>query len=198
MKYVAEFESLVSEYFGAPYGIAVDCCTHGIELCLRLRNDDYVSCPNHTYLSIPMTFEKLNLNWNFKNKQWEEFYLIDNTNIIDAAVLLRENSYISGTFMVLSFQFKKHLNLSRGGMILTDDWNSVKKLKAMRYDGREYESPWVEQNIKTFGYHYYMTPETAEVGINKFYEIKDVVPKKWSWRDYPNISKMEVFHEKFK
>jgi dTDP-4-amino-4,6-dideoxygalactose transaminase len=198
MKVVSEFESLVSEYFGAPYGIAVDCCTHGIELCLRLRDDDYVSCPTHTYLSVPMTFEKLNLNWNFKNKNWEEFYLIDNTNIIDAAVLWRENSYISGSFMVLSFQFKKHLNLGRGGMILTDDWKSVKKLKAMRYDGREYDTPWADQNIKTFGYHYYMTPEIAQLGIEKFEDVKNKPSKLWSWEDYPDLKNMEVFNEKFK
>ena len=32
---INKFESKVAKYFGAKYGIAVDCCTHGIELCLR-------------------------------------------------------------------------------------------------------------------------------------------------------------------
>ena len=32
---VAEFENKIAEYFGAKHAIAVDSCTHGIELCLR-------------------------------------------------------------------------------------------------------------------------------------------------------------------
>ena len=32
-----EFEKTIAEYYGAPYGVAVDCCTHGMELCLRLK-----------------------------------------------------------------------------------------------------------------------------------------------------------------
>ena len=35
----------------------------------------------------------------------------------------------------------------------------------MTYDGRVPNIPWREQNIKSIGYHYYMTPETAEVGF---------------------------------
>ena len=34
-KIVKDFENEVANWFGAPYGVAVDCCTHGIELCLR-------------------------------------------------------------------------------------------------------------------------------------------------------------------
>ena len=37
-KVVSDFENEVSKWFGAPYGVAVDCCTHGIELCLRQQN----------------------------------------------------------------------------------------------------------------------------------------------------------------
>ena len=32
---VKKFEDKIAEFFGAPFGVAVDCCTHGIELCLR-------------------------------------------------------------------------------------------------------------------------------------------------------------------
>ena len=34
---VAEFEEKVADFFGAPYAVAVDCCTHAIELCLRYK-----------------------------------------------------------------------------------------------------------------------------------------------------------------
>jgi dTDP-4-amino-4,6-dideoxygalactose transaminase len=71
MNPILELEQRVSDFFGSPYAVAVDCCTHGIELCLRLLNEgdtkfDYqYTCPKWTYLSVPMTFEKLNLEWNF-------------------------------------------------------------------------------------------------------------------------------------
>jgi len=33
---VTLFENKVAEWFNAPYGVAVDCCTHGLELCLSI------------------------------------------------------------------------------------------------------------------------------------------------------------------
>lgn len=35
---VTEFENQVAEFFGAPYAVAVDACTHGVELSLRYTN----------------------------------------------------------------------------------------------------------------------------------------------------------------
>ena len=31
-----EFEQALADYTGAPYAVATDCCTHAIELCLRM------------------------------------------------------------------------------------------------------------------------------------------------------------------
>lgn len=194
MKFIEEFENLIAGYFNTPYAIAVDCCTHAIELCLRYTKPNYVSSPKHTYLSVPMTFEKLSLDWEFVDDYWTGYYHIRGTNIIDAATLWKQNSYMNGHFMCVSFQFKKHLKLGRGGMILLDDLTAYKQLSKMRYDGRENNLPWAEQDIDTFGYHYYMTPETAELGIKKFHEVKDVPAKLWSYQDYPDISKMKVFN----
>jgi len=190
---VSKFEELIAGYFGAPYAVAVDCCTHAIELCLRHLKSSNVSCPAHTYLSVPMTFQKLNLNWKFHEELWKDYYFIRGTPIVDAAVLWKENSYISGTFMCISFQFKKHLNLGRGGIILLDDHDSYISLKKMRYDGRTDNTVWAEQDVETFGYHYYMTPETAQQGIEKFHHVKDNESKAWSYENYPDLRKMTVF-----
>lgn len=190
-----KFESIVADYFGSPRAVAVDCCTHAIELCLRHKKVFSATCPTHTYISVPFTLEKLKINWRFESKKWQEYYFLGNTNIIDAAVLWREDSYIPGTLMCLSFQFKKHLNLGRGGMILVDDEEDYQALKKMRYDGRVDNIPWAEQNIDTIGYHYYMTPETAALGIEKFNLVKNLQPKKWSWENYPDLSEMKVFHD---
>ena len=116
-KVVSDFENKVAQWFGAPYGVSVDCCTHGIELCLRQQNIKSITIPKRTYISIPFLANKLGIELKWKNENWEEYYNIGETNIYDAAVLWRENSYLPGTFMVLSFQFQKHLSLGRGGMI---------------------------------------------------------------------------------
>jgi len=195
MNSVEHFENVIKYFYSSPYAVAVDCCTHAIELCLRLVNPVSVTCPNHTYLSIPMTFQKLNLSWAFYNTHWKDYYHIGNTNIIDAAVYWKRNSYIPNTLMCLSFQYKKHLNVGRGGMILLDNQEQYLKLKKMRYDGRLDDVPWKEQNIDTMGYHYYMTPETAELGIDKFKTAETTEAKKWSWKDYPNLETMKVFND---
>lgn len=193
---VEYFEYLIADYYGSKFAIATDCCTHAIELCLRYTKANKVTCPNHTYLSIPMTFNKLNLNWEFFNVYWKDYYYIGNTNIIDAAVYWKEQGYIKDTFMCLSFQYKKHLNLGRGGMILTDDYEAALALRKMSYDGRLPNIPWAEQNIDMMGYHYYMTPETADTGIETFQEVKNIKAREWSFKDYPDLKKMSVFNAK--
>lgn len=196
MSPIAKFEIEIANYYNAPYAVATDCCTHAIELCLRLIKPKAVTCPSHTYLSIPMTFEKLGLSWSFHDYHWKDYYYIGNTNIVDGAVYWKQNGYIPNTFMCLSFQFRKHLSLGRGGIILTDSLEDAVKLKKMSYDGRLPDILWKEQDVDTMGYHYYMTPETAELGIQKFKQVKNLKPKSWSDNDYPDISKMRVFNVK--
>lgn len=190
---VSEFEKKVAEFFGSPYAIAVDSCTHGIELCLRYKGFSKITVPTRTYISIPFLSNKLNIEMEWSEDEWQDYYYLGNTNIIDAAVLWKKNSYISKTYMCLSFQFQKHLSLGRGGMILLDDEDSYFTLKKMSYDGRIPGVPWRNQDIDTIGYHYYMTPETAQLGIDKFQEAVNKKPKQWVWTDWPDLRNMEVF-----
>jgi dTDP-4-amino-4,6-dideoxygalactose transaminase len=192
-KVVSDFENEIAHWFGAPYGVAVDCCTHGIELCLRHMEATYVEVPKRTYLSVPFLANKLGIELRWKDEEWENYYKLGGTNIYDAAVLWEENSYIPGSFMILSFQFQKHLSLGRGGMILTDNKEAALELKKMTYDGRLPDIPWREQNIKSMGYHYYMTPETAKRGLEKLPEAIKTKPKKWLVSDYPDLTQMEIF-----
>lgn len=191
---VDKFERTIADYFGSPYAVATDCCTHAIELCLRYEQYDQIQIPEQTYISLPFTAEKLGLKWSWKkNYKWHDYYHIWNTNIIDAAVLWEENTYIPGTYMCLSFQFRKHLNLGRGGMILLDNKDAYDTLKKMSYDGRTNDKPWGEQDIDIIGYHYYMTPETASLGIQKFEEVKSKEPKRFCYLNYPFLPDMRVF-----
>ena len=195
---INQFESTIAEYYGAKYAVATDCCTHALELCLRIVNPKSTSCPKHTYLSVPMTLEKLNFNWQFRNEHWNNFYYLENTPIIDAAVLWGEKTYIPNTMMCLSFQYRKHLSLGRGGMILLDDKVIYDRLVKLSYDGRSRNASWAEQSIDLIGYHYYMTPETAKLGLEKFKVTKNIVSRQWSYLDYPDLSQLPVFEKSFR
>jgi dTDP-4-amino-4,6-dideoxygalactose transaminase len=190
---VNDFEQKIAHWYGSPYAVAVDCCTHGIELSLRHQNVLSITVPKRTYLSIPFLADKLGIELKWKEENWKDYYYIGDTNIIDAAVLWRKHSYIPETFMCLSFQFQKHLSLGRGGMILTDDKDARDELKRMSYDGRDPDIPWRDQDISTRGYHYYMTPETAELGLKKLPKAIETEPRKWVIEDWPDLRDMEVF-----
>lgn len=189
---VKEFEDEVAQFFGAPYGVAVDSCTHGIELSLRHLNVKSISVPKHTYISIPFLSNKLNIGLVWRDEEWKDYYYLSHS-VIDAAVLWKPNSYIPDTLMSISFQYQKHLSLGRGGMILTDNEDTYQTLKKMSYDGRLPDVPWREQNIDMVGYHYYMTPETAQIGLNKLSEAIATQPKQWNVSDWPDLTQMEVF-----
>lgn len=194
-EFVHSFEKKIAEFFGAPYGIAVDSCTHGVELCLRYQSVDYISVPKRTYISIPFLANKLNIKLEWRDEEWQDYYKVNHNYrpIYDAAVLWKEGSYIPNSFMCLSFQFQKHLSLGRGGMILLDNKDDAIELKKMSYDGRFPNIPWREQDIKTFGYHYYMTPETAKLGLDKFDDAVKISPRKWVVSDWPDLTKMKIF-----
>ena len=190
---VTKLEDKVASFFGAPYAIATDSCTHAVELCLRYEDPYEVTFPTHTYPSIPFLGHKLGLRWTFKEEEWVDYYQIGDTNVYDAAVLWKMGGYIPSTHMCLSFQFRKHLSLGRGGIILTDSEKDVIMLKKMSYDGRLPDIPWREQNIDTMGYHYYMTPETALLGLQKLPKAIKTKPKQWTVDDWPDLTKMEIF-----
>ena len=189
---VTKFEQQVAEFFGAPYAIAVDSCTHGVELALRYTQVDHITVPKHTYLSIPFLANKLWIDLFWKDENWVDYYYLTD-KVIDAAVLWKPNSYIPGTFMGVSFQYQKHLSLGRGGIILTDDKEAAVQLKKMSYDGRIPNVPWREQNIDTVGYHYYMTPEVAQNGLDKLSEAINTPTRQWEVSDWPDLTQMSIF-----
>ena len=66
----------------------------------------------------------------------------------------------------------------------------------MSYDGRLPNIPWREQDIDTMGYHYYMTPETALLGLEKLESAINTKPKQWIMTEWPDLSKMKIFQNK--
>ncbi len=190
---VSEFEQKIAEFYGSPYAVAVDCCTHSIELCLRYKEVKKFTVPPNTYPSVPNLAQKIGIEFDWEEKEWKDYYYLGGTNIIDAAVYWKRDGYIPNSLMCLSFQFQKHLSLGRGGMILTDDKESKDELKKMSYDGRVPDSPWRDQNISTMGYHYYMTPETAQNGLDKLPKAIETEPREWVVEDWPDLREMELY-----
>lgn len=189
---VTEFENKIAQFFGAPFAVAVDSCTHGLELCLRYTGANSITCPKHTYLSVAMLANKLSIELKWSDIEWMDYYFIA-PSIADAAVLWRRDSYLPNSFMCVSFQFQKHLSLGRGGVILCQNKEIWLVLKKMSYDGRLPNIPWRDQNVDIMGYHYYATQETCQLGLIKLDEAINTEPKKWTTDMWPDLTMMDVF-----
>jgi len=190
---VEKFENELAEFFGAKYAVALDSCTHGIEIALRYIEAKQITIPVRTYISVPFMATSIGIKWEWDEDRWQDYYQLGDTTVFDAAVLWREDSYLSGTFMSLSFQHQKHLSLGRGGAVLMDDKVAYNSLIKMSYDGRIRNVPWRNQNISSIGYHYYMTPETATLGLEKLPEAKATSPRVWKYEDWPDLREMDIF-----
>jgi len=188
---ILQFEKSLAKFTGAPYAIMTDCCTHAIELCLRYDKVTTTTFTPYTYISVPMTMHKLNINYEYNDKQWLGEYQFDNTRIWDSARLLSPNMYRPSQMQCLSFGFDKPLNIGRGGAILLDDLDAYNTMLRQRYDGRDLQvSPWVEQRVFTVGYHYRPTIEEAILGLEKleqYIKQENFEPKKAEYPDCRSI-----------
>jgi len=165
---ILEFEKRLAEYTGAPYVVMTDCCTHAIELCLRYKKVIKTQFSAFTYLSIPMTMHKLNIEYELVPEKWSGEYRFYGTDIWDSARLLAPNMYREGMMQCVSFGYNKPLQIGRGGAILLDDREAYGVLLRQRYDGRDLQcQPWEVQRVFNVGYHYKPTIEEAQSGIEK-------------------------------
>ena len=181
---IAEFEQALAKFTDAPYAVMTDCCTHAIELCLRFDRVKRCFIPARTYLSIPMTLHKLDIEYDYQDWEWLGEYHIGHTRIWDSARLLKEGMYRSGQLQCLSFGFDKPLSIGRGGAILTDDVEVYDTLKHQCYDGRDLSiSPWENQKIFRMGYHYRPTIEEAMRGL----ELLSTVDQEPKYKEYPDL-----------
>lgn len=198
---ITEFEKRIADFFGAPFAISVDCCTHALELCLRevAEPNIPVTVPSRTFWSVPMMVSKLNLPLKFINDDWEYLHQLGPYPIWDAAMFWKKDGYIPGTMMCLSFQSKKHLPIGKGGMILLDDANLHKTLSQRRLDGMDInqfnQGEYQGLNIDTMGYHYYLHSRDAARGLLLFEELKDIPQKPWDINIYSDVSKFNVFND---
>ncbi len=189
---VHEFEKQIAEYTGASYAIATDCCTHALYMCLYYEKKRTgildVVLPNNTYVSAAMQCKHVGLNIEFKQYDWQGAYTIGNTRVVDSAPRLYRGCYQPGMLQCLSFQFKKILSTIKGGMILTDDKDFYNWAQRAVHDGRDMRIPYEQDKITFVGWHYFMTPETAELGLARLQVLPGDNTDCAGSYTYPNIS----------
>lgn len=189
---VAEFEKRVADYAGAPFAVAVDCCSNALFLCCVYCRVGEVVLPARTYCSVPMSVIHAGGNVRFEDYDWKGVYKLNPYPIYDGAKRFTSGMYEQGLHC-LSFHAKKILAIGRGGMILTDDEEAYRWLKRARYDGRE-GKPYERETVTMLGWHMTMTPEQAARGI----QLLDALPDENDdlTEDYPDLREFDVFKER--
>ena len=169
---VKEFENTIAEYANAPYAVAVSSCTNALLLCCLYYKVKWVHIPKYTYPGAACSIIHAGGKVSFTDEDWQGAYQLRPYSIYDSALRLRRGMYVPGSLYCLSFHYKKHLPIGRGGMILTDSIGAYTWLKMMRFDGRQ-ECSLQDDALSLIGFNMYMTPEQAARGLVLFDFIKD-------------------------
>lgn len=198
-----EFEKSLCDYTGATYAICVDNMSNALFLALMYENvkNKTVTIPSHTYPSVPCEIIHAGGKVEFKDseKYLTGAYCLEGTKIYDSALRFTADMYLPKTHMCVSFTGPyKHLKLSKGGAILTDDYTATRWFKRARYSGRR-ECSYHDDNFDMLGWNFYMMPELAARGLllmNQFYN-PDGTKKHMDdlTLPYPDLSKFKIYHE---
>tara|TARA_Y100000768_G_C23927301_1_gene658200 strand:+ start:619 stop:1269 length:651 start_codon:yes stop_codon:yes gene_type:complete len=193
---VDHFEKKVSKFCGSKYGIAVDCCTNAIFLSIKFINKNKrIIIPENTYVSILSAINLANHKFKTSKIQWDGSYFLSPYPIIDSATKFTKNMYTKKTLTCLSFHHRKHIAIGRGGMILTDSYKAYLWFKKARYDGRDLKINYFKDNISSIGWHMYMTPEQAYIGLDKLKKFKDKKKNLGSSITYKSIKNLSKFYK---
>ena len=204
-KITEEFEKELCRYTDAPHAVCVDNQSNA--LFLALMYDDVkgkeVTIPCRTYPSVPCEIIHAGGKVKFESMVGNTLkgaYQLKGTRVWDSALRFTAGMYIPNSFMCISFTGAyKHLKLSKGGVILTDDYNAMLWFKRARFSGRR-ECSYHTDNFDMLGWNFYMMPELAARGllmISQFYDA--VTGERKSNPDleipYPDLSKYKIYTE---
>ena len=206
-KITDDFEIELSDYTGAPYVITVDNQSNALFLSLYYEKNikksisgDTITIPSRTYPSVPCEIIHSGLKVNFypvEKKTIKGSYNLIGSNVWDSALSFTSNMYKPNTYMCISFTGPyKHFKLSKGGAILTDDYDAYLWFRRARYSGRR-ECSYHDDYFDMLGWNFYMIPELATRGlllIKQFYNV-DGTPKHNEDIElpYPDLSKFEIY-----
>lgn len=201
-----EFEKQLSDYTGAPYVITLDNQSNGLFLSLyyehQIKNntDEYITIPSRTYPSVPCEIIHAGLKVKFKptkGKTLKGAYQLEGSNIWDSALRFTADMYQPKQHMCISFTGPyKHFKLSKGGAILTDNYEAYLWFKRARYSGRR-ECSYHDDHFDMIGWNFYMMPELAARGLllmNQFYNLDGTKKHNADLElPYPDLSQFEIY-----
>jgi dTDP-4-amino-4,6-dideoxygalactose transaminase len=201
-KITEDFEKALSDYTGAKYVVTVDNQSNALFLALMYEkvSGQEIEIPSRTYPSVPCEIIHAGAKVKFKpvnGKTLKGAYQLLPTKVWDSALRFTSNMYIPDTHMCISFTGPyKHFKLSKGGAILTDDYDAYLWFKRARYSGRR-ECSYHDDHFDMLGWNFYMMPELAARGLllmNQFYK-PDGTPKENDDLElpYPDLSKFKIY-----
>ena len=203
-KITADFEDALCLYTGAKYAVAVDNESNALFLALMYEDVKgiEITIPARTYPSVPCEIIHAGGIVNFYHTQGTTLkgaYRLSPTDIWDCALRFTHKMYVPGTFACLSFTGPyKHLKLSKGGAILTNDYQAYLWFKRARFSGRR-ECSYHNDNFDMLGWNFYMMPEIAARGlllIQQFYNINgDPIHNEDKEIPYPDLSKFPIYKD---
>lgn len=208
-KITEEFEKSLCDYTGAKHAIALDNMSNALFLSLYYENNvkksiegGYVICPSRTYPSVPceIIHAGLKIKWiPVEGKTIKGAYNLGNSKVWDSALSFTADMYVPNSHMCISFTGPyKHFKLSKGGAILTDDYDAYLWFKRARYSGRR-ECSYHDDNFDMLGWNFYMMPELATRGLllmNQFYNIDGSKKHNQDLElPYPDLSKFNIYNQ---
>lgn len=208
-KITQSFEEEISKYTGAKYTVALDNMSNALFLALYYENkiknntSETISIPCRTYPSVPCEIIHAGLKVNFYEINGDTIkgaYQLVGSKVWDSALRFTNDMYLPNTHMCLSFTGPyKQLKLSKGGAILTDDYDAYKWFKKARFSGRD-ECSYHIDNFDLnpiIGWNFYMMPEIATRGLllmSQFYNIDGSKKQNEDLElSYPDLSKFKIW-----
>jgi dTDP-4-amino-4,6-dideoxygalactose transaminase len=201
-KITEDFEKALGDYTGAPYVVTVDNQSNALFLALMYEKVKgvEVTIPSRTYPSVPCEIIHAGAKVKFRTVEGTTIrgaYQLEPTNVWDSALSFTADMYKAGTHMCISFTGPyKHLKLSKGGAILTDNYEAYLWFKRARYSGRR-ECSYHDDSFDMLGWNFYMIPELATRGIllmNQFYNIDGTKRHNPDLEiSYPDLSKFDIY-----
>ena len=205
-KITDEFEEKLAHYTGAKYAVTVDNMSNGLFLALYYehlvmnRTEDTITIPSRTYPSVPCEVIHAGLKVDFEpveGKTIKGAYQMKGSNVWDSALSFTADMYVPKSHMCISFTGPyKHFKLSKGGAILTDDYEAYLWFRRARYSGRR-EVSYFEDNFDMIGWNFYMMPELAARGLllmGQFYNMDGTKKHNEDLElPYPDLSKFDVY-----
>jgi len=191
-KVVNQFESELCAYTGSKYAVSVDCCTNAILLCLQYMRPKKIVLPKNTFVGVAAAANHLNIKIKFKDIKWSGMYKIEPLKLYDCARRFTGNMYVKNSFMCLSFHYKKHLKIGRGGAILLDNKKAYEWLIKARNCGKNITLPLHKQTFNICGWNMLLHPELAIKGSNLLREMNKDNPDLQD-EYYGDLSKQIVY-----